>query len=141
MNNKEKITVKTKVKKQVDKVWEFWTKPEHITQWNFATDEWCCPVAKNDLKVGGKFSYKMEAKDGSIGFEYWGIYNTVKENKLLEINLGDHRKVKVEFLAEGDQTSIHETFEVEDTNTVEMQRLGWQAILDNFKKYTESIIS
>ena len=137
MKRKEKITVQTTVNAPIDQVWKYWTLPEHITQWNFASDDWCCPNAENDLRVGGKFNYRMEAKDGSLGFDFWGIYDTIKENELIEITLGDNRKVKVEFVAQDNSTGIIETFEVEEMNAVDMQRDGWQAILNNFKKFVE----
>ena len=138
MKRKEKITVQTTVNAPIDQVWKYWTLPEHITQWNFASDDWCCPNAENDFRVGGKFNYRMEARDGSMGFDFWGIYDTIIENELIEITLGDDRKVKVKFLAHDNSTKIIETFEVEDMNSSELQREGWQAILNNFKKYIET---
>jgi uncharacterized protein YndB with AHSA1/START domain len=132
------ITVENTVNAPVEKVWQFWTLPEHITQWNQASGDWHSPSAENDLRAGGKFLARMEAKDGSFGFDFWGIYDEVKTNELIAYTLGDSRKVKVDFLPAGNETKIVTTFEAENTNPVEMQRGGWQAILDNFKKYTES---
>lgn len=141
METKEKstiITVSTTVKAPIQKVWDFWTSPNHITQWNSASDEWHTPTAQNDLKAGGNFSYRMEAKDGSFGFDFGGIYNVVDENKFIEYTIADGRIVKISFASDGDVTKIVENFEAETTNSVELQQSGWQAILDKFKKYTEA---
>ena len=135
--NKTSITVESTVKAPVEKVWRFWTQPEHITKWAYASDTWHTPFAENDLKVGGKFMSRMEAKDGSVGFDFWGIYDAVIPNKYIEYTLGDERRVKIIFTGKDSETKITENFEAEGTNPVEMQRGGWQAILDNFKKYTE----
>jgi len=135
---KTTITVETMVKAPVEKVWKFWTLPEYITKWNSASDDWHTPRAENDLRVGGKFSARMEAKDGSFGFDFGGTYDAVKENELIEYTLGDDRKVVVYFTANGDETKVVETFEAESTNSIDMQKGGWQAILDNFKKYVEA---
>lgn len=131
------LTVTANVAAPVNKVWEYWNKPEHITQWAFASPEWHTPTASNDLRVGGSFSSRMEAKDGSMGFDFGGIYDVVEENKYIEYTLGDQRKVKITFTADGETTNISESFEAEGQNPVEMQQMGWQAILDNFKKYAE----
>jgi uncharacterized protein YndB with AHSA1/START domain len=133
-----KITVETTVKAPVEKVWEFWSAPGHITKWNAASDDWHTPRAVNDLRPGGKFSARMEAKDGSFGFDFGGVYDTVKEHQLIEYTIGDGRKVSVRFEGNGNETHVTETFEAEGTNPIEMQRGGWQAILDNFKRYTET---
>ena len=133
-----KITVETIVNAPVEKVWKYWSLPEHITKWCAASDDWHAPKAENDLTVGGKFTTRMEAKDGSFGFEFGGVYDVVKTNELIEYTLGDGRKVEIHFTANGNQTKVVETFDAESTNPVEMQQGGWQAILDNFKKYTES---
>jgi len=135
---KTKITVEATVHVPVEKVWESWTNPEHITKWCNASDEWHAPNATNDLRAGGKYSTRMEAKDGSMGFDFWGIYDEVKTNELLVSTLGDGRKVQVNFGSEGDATKIVETFEAESVNPVDMQQAGWQSILNNFKKYTEA---
>jgi len=140
METQEKkiVTVQNTVNAPVEKVWEYWTKPEHITKWNFASDDWHSPRAENDLRAGGKFVSRMEAKDGSFGFDFGGTYDEVEPNKYIEYTIGDGRKVKVNFTAKGDTTEVVESFEAENTNPVEMQKGGWQAILDNFKKYTET---
>jgi uncharacterized protein YndB with AHSA1/START domain len=132
------ITVQNTVKAPVEKVWQFWTSPEHITKWSYASDDWHTPFAQNDLRIGGKFLSRMEAKDGSFGFDFGGVYDEVKINKMIAYTIGDGRKVKINFSANGGETRIVETFEAENTNSIEMQRGGWQSILDNFKKYAES---
>lgn len=132
------ITVENTVNAPVEKVWKFWSGPEHITKWNNASDDWHTPWAKNDLRTGGQFSCRMEAKDGSFGFEFGGTYDEVKTNELIAYTMGDGRKVKVIFTSQGNATKVTETFEAETENSVELQRGGWQAILDNFKKYTEA---
>ncbi len=137
-SSKTKITVQTTVNAPVEKVWKYFNQPEHITKWNQASEDWHSPSATNDLRNGGTFSYRMEAKDGSFGFDFAGTFDEVKENELLEYTIGDGRKVVVSFNPEGDNTNVVETFEAEETNPIEMQRGGWQAILDSFKRYTEN---
>ena len=132
------ITVESTINAPVEKVWEFWSKPEHITKWNNASDDWHTPRAENDLRVGGKFSARMEAKDGSFGFDFGGVYDAVRENEYIEYTLGDNRKVNVNFIPQGNKTKVVESFDAESTHSVEMQKGGWQSILDNFKKYTEA---
>src|SRR5690348_6544629 len=134
---RQNITVESTVNAPVEKVWAYWTKPEHITKWNYAIDEWHCPRAENDARTGGKFSARMEAKDGSMGFDFGGVYDEVKDNEVIAYTMGDGRKVKVNFGTEGNRTHVIETFEAETMNPLEMQRGGWQNILDNFKNYTE----
>lgn len=136
--HKTKITVEITVNAPIEKVWEFWTKPEHIVNWGFASDDWHVPYADNDLQAGGKFKTTMAAKDGSFSFDFNGVYTKVEENSLIEYLVEDGRMVKIVFTAEGESTKIVETFEAEDQNPVEMQRGGWQAILDNFKKLVEA---
>ena len=138
-NTPTKITVEVTVNAPVEKVWRSWNEPQHIKNWCAASEDWHAPKAENDLRTGGTFSTRMEAKDGSFGFDFGGVYDNVKKNELIEYTMGDGRNVKVIFSPSGDQTKIVETFDAEATNSVEMQRGGWQAILDNFKKYTESI--
>lgn len=136
--NKSIITVETKVHSPIEKVWEYWTEPQHITKWSNASDEWHVPKAENDLRVGGAFLTRMEAKDGSFGFDFSGVYDEVRINEFIAYTIGDGRKVTITFIGEGDDTKVIEAFEAEATNPVEMQQAGWQAILDNFKKYSES---
>ena len=140
METQEKtlITVRNTVNAPVEKVWEYWTKPDHITKWNHASDDWHSPWAKADFSEGGSFSARMEAKDGSVGFDFGGVYDVIKPNEYIEYTIGDGRKVKVNFSKHGNTTDVEETFEAENTNPIEMQRGGWQAILDSFKKYTEN---
>ena len=138
-NSVKKITVEVTVNAPVGKVWEAWTKPEHIVKWNFATDDWYSPWAKADFREGGSFSARMEAKDGSMGFDFGGIYDVIRNNEFIEYTMGDDRKVQVEFSSSGNQTKVVETFDAENTHSLELQKNGWQAILDNFKKYVESI--
>ena len=138
-NAATKITVETTVNSPVEKVWKIWSEPQHITKWCAASEDWHAPKAENDLRTAGTFSTRMEAKDGSFGFDFGGVYDNVKKNELIEYTMGDGRRVLVIFSPSGDQTKIVETFDAETTNSVEMQKGGWQAILDNFKKYTESI--
>lgn len=133
------ITVETIIKAPIEKVWKSWTEPSHIINWNKASDDWHTPTAENDLKVGGKFSYRMEAKDGSFGFDFWGIYDKVKEHESIEYTMGDGRKTWITFTGWGNEIKVTETFVAENENSLELQKNGWQAILDNFKKYTENL--
>jgi len=132
------VSVHVIIHAPVEKVWEYFNSPEYIVKWNFASDDWFSPSATNDLRVGGKFNYRMEAKDGSFGFDFYGVYDEVIENELIEYTLGDNRKVKIMFYAMANKTEVVENFETEEENTVELQRTGWQAILDNFKKQVEN---
>src|ERR1700730_18175230 len=116
------ITVENTVKAPVEKVWQFWTLPEHITKWNHASDDWHSPSAENDLRQGGKFIARMEAKDGSFGFDFGGVYDEVKTNKIIAYTLGDGRKVKITFSSAGNETRVIETFEAENQNPIEMQK-------------------
>lgn len=138
-NTFAKITVTTTVNAPVEKVWQSWSAPEHIMQWCSASPEWHVPRAENDLRTGGKFLTRMEAKDGSMGFDFEGIYSEVETHKKIAYGMSDGRKVEITFEAAGDTTGITETFDAETQNPLEMQRGGWQAILDNFKNYTESV--
>jgi len=133
-----KITIKANVNVPITKVWEYWGAPEHITQWCMASDDWHAPSAENDLRTGGKFSTRMEAKDGSFGFDFGGIYDEVIDHKLIAYTMEDGRTVKITFEEKEGVTEIIETFDPEGENPIEMQRNGWQAILDNFKAYTET---
>ena len=135
---KTKITIQITVNAPVEKVWIYWTDPQHIVNWNAASDDWHTPWAENDLRVGGRFASRMEAKDGSIGFDFAGVYDDVKTNELIAYTIGDGRRVEVKFTGEGNKTRVTESFEAEDVNSIEMQRGGWQAILNNFKKYVEA---
>lgn len=132
------ITVSATINAPVEKVWKLWSEPAHIKQWNNASDDWHTPHAENDLREGGKFSSRMEAKDGSFGFDFGGVYDVVKTHELIAYTMGDGRTVKITFEGNGSTTTVTETFDAETTHSEDMQRAGWQAILDNFKKYTEA---
>jgi uncharacterized protein YndB with AHSA1/START domain len=136
--NKTTITIEAIVNVPVEKVWKLWTSPEHITKWNNASEDWHTTKAENDLRVGGKFLSRMEAKDGSFGFDFTGVYDQVKNNELIAYTMDDGRKASVTFTKTDDRTKIVTAFEAEEVNSIELQRTGWQAILDNFKKYAES---
>lgn len=131
------VTIEATINAPVEKVWKYWGEPEHITKWAFASPDWHTPHAENDLRTNGKFSTTMAAKDGSYSFEFGGVYTNVEPKKLAEYELGDGRKVSVKFQQTGNQTTIVQSFEAESENPVDMQRAGWQAILDNMKNYTE----
>jgi YD repeat-containing protein len=133
----EAITISTIVNSPIETVWSYWNEPQHITQWAFATDTWHAPHATNDLKAGGTFTTRMEAKDGSFGFDFSGTYDEVVTHELISYTLADGRSTKIEFIAQGNRTKIIETFDPENQNPIDMQKAGWQAILDNFKKYVE----
>ncbi len=134
---KSRITVEVLVSAPLAKVWECWTKPEHIMNWNFASEDWHCPKATNKLEVGSKFNYTMASKDGKMAFDFEGIYTEVKHLEKIAYELGDGREVDIVFSAEGNSTKVVETFDPEQINTMELQKIGWQAILDNFKKCVE----
>ena len=135
--SKEEITIEALVAAPVERVWHCWTEPDHITQWNFASDDWCCPSAENDLSPGGRYRARMEARDGSFGFDFEAVYDVVAEYEKLIYTITDGRKVTTAFHADGAATRVETTFDAEKENPVEMQRQGWQAILNNFKRYAE----
>lgn len=134
------ISIKAIIDSPIERVWKNWTLPEDIVKWNYASDDWYSPYAENDLRVGGKFNYRMEARDGSFGFDFTGIYESITENEVIEYTIDDGRKVRIDFIPFENKTEIVETFEVENINSIELQRDGWQAILDNFKKHVEKSI-
>jgi uncharacterized protein YndB with AHSA1/START domain len=133
-----KVTVEATISADTKKVWDYYTMPEHITNWNFANDDWQCPRAENDVRVGGKYNARMEAKDGSFGFDFEAVYNEVVDQKKLTYTMTDGRQSTTTFEDLGGTTKVTTTFDAEGVNDVDMQRAGWQAILDNFKKYTET---
>ncbi len=137
MPNSTPITVETIVNAPVAKVWTLWTEPEHIMNWNSASPDWHTPSATNDLREGGSFTSRMEAKDGSFGFDFGGTYTKVLEHEHIAYAMSDGRTVTVTFAEIGGKTFVSETFDPETENPPEMQRAGWQSILDNFKKYAE----
>lgn len=138
-NNKTVLTVTAIINAPVEKVWRIWTEPEHITKWNNASDDWHTPYAENDLKTGGKFLSRMESKDGSMGFDFSGIYDEIKMHERISYTIEDGRKIKITFIEQDGKTKIIESFEAENTYPIEQQQKGWQDILNNFKKYTEQV--
>ena len=135
---KTTITIEAVVKAPVEKAWTYYSEPKHITHWAFASDDWHAPHAENDLRKEGKFKTTMAAKDGSFSFDFEGVYTNVQPYQVIEYEIGDGRKVKITFSGNDNETKITAVFEAESESPIEMQRGGWQAILDNFKKYTES---
>lgn len=133
-----RISIETEVKASPAAVWNAWVSPEDITRWNFATDEWHCPKAEISLKLGGTFSYRMEAKDGSMGFDFEGMFTEIQPHRLIRFELEDSRVVTVEFLETAEGVRLVESFDAEDKNSAEQQKQGWQSILNNFKKHVES---
>jgi uncharacterized protein YndB with AHSA1/START domain len=133
------ITIQAIVSADRNKTWTCYTEPQHIVNWNFASDDWCCPAASNDLRSGGKYSARMEARDGSWGFDFEAVYDQVIEGEKLAYTMGDGRKAVIDFSNEGSSTVVRIVFEAEDMNPVDMQKAGWQAILNNFKKYVETL--
>jgi uncharacterized protein YndB with AHSA1/START domain len=132
------VTVKVTINASPNLVWEMFNNPKHIVNWNAASDDWHCPRAENELRVGGKSNIRMEAKDGSFGFDFKWVFTKIIEYKILEYTLEDNRKVSVEFENENGHTTLVQKFETETENSIELQKTGWQSILDNFKNYVES---
>lgn len=133
------IKIHTTVNAPREQVWKYWTEPEHIKNWNYASEDWHTPAVENDVRENGKFSWRMEAKDGSSGFDFVGIYTKIKKPENIKYTMDDGRKAELWFKEDGDATLVEETFEAEKENSRELQKNGWQAILNNFKKYVESI--
>lgn len=137
----EKITIQTEINAEMTNVWKSYTSAEHIVNWNFANDDWCCPSAKTELHVGGKYVARMEAKDGSFGFDFEAIYTEIIPEELLSYKLADERKVDVKFSKLDDsKIKVEVNFDAENENPIDLQRAGWQAILTNFKTYCEKTI-
>ncbi len=134
----KKIQVETMVTASIEKVWDYWNAPEHITKWAFASEEWECPYAENDLKEGGTFLTRMAAKDGSASFDLVGTYTKVVPHTTIEYTMLGGRTVSILFTETENGVKVTEEFEMENQNSEEMQRSGWQAILENFKKHTEN---
>lgn len=135
--NESTITVESIIEAPVEKVWIFWTQPEHITKWNYASDDWHCPSAENDLRTGGTYRARMEAKDGSMGFDFEATYDEVINHKKIAYTMTDGRQATTFFKSLDGKTKVTTSFDAENKNPVDMQKDGWQAILDNFKKYAE----
>lgn len=133
-----KITVETKIAAPVEEVWRAWTSPKDIRQWNAASEDWHTTAAEVDLRVGGTFCSRMEAKDGSMGFDFSGTYTIVVPHERIECSFGD-RNLVVEFLSCDDSVTVRETFDAEETHSIEQQREGWQAILNSFAKHVEGL--
>ena len=133
------ITVNALVNATIENVWDSWTNPKHVVNWNFASDDWHAPEASNDFQLGGKFVYTMAAKDGSFSFDFSGKFTEITMHKTISYLLDDGRKVDITFEMFEGQVMVIESFEAETENTEELQQMGWQAILNNFKKYTESL--
>lgn len=134
----EKITIDATVDAPLATVWERYTSPDHVTQWNFASDDWCCPSASNDMRVGGKYAARMEAKDGSFGFDFEAVYTDLAPQKSFTYVMPDGRAVTTSFENLGGKTRVTTVFDAETQNPVDMQRDGWQAILNNFKAHAEA---
>lgn len=132
-----KITIQAVIHAPVEKVWQYWNEPDHITKWNHASDDWHSPYAENDLRAGGRFLFRMEAIDGSFGFDFSGTYDEVVSHERISYTLDDGRKVQITFQSQNGKTEVIETFEAETTHPAELQKQGWQAILNNFKAYLE----
>ena len=132
-----KIQVETTVAAPLARVWDCWTDPAHIVHWNFASADWHCPKASNDLRAGGTFSYTMASRDGAMSFDFGGVYEEVAEHQKITYALADGRRVEVAFAAGADGTRVMEIFDPENVHPADMQRAGWQAILDNFRRYVE----
>ncbi|MFV8378402.1 SRPBCC family protein [Flavobacterium sp. LB3R33] len=132
------ITVQNTINASIEKVWELWTAPEHVMKWNNASEDWHTPFAENDLKVGGKFKYTMASKDGTMRFDFEGFYTNIVNPSLIEYKLADDRKVKITFESQKNGVLLIEKFDPETENSEALQQQGWQAILDNFKKYVEN---
>jgi uncharacterized protein YndB with AHSA1/START domain len=133
-----RISVEIEINAPLNEVWQAWINPQDISRWNFANDDWCCPSATIELRVGGTFNYRMEAKDGSMGFNFEGEFTGVVPMKSIAYKLADDRKVLVDFIEGASCIKVIETFDIEDENSAEQQRSGWLCILNNFKKFVES---
>ena len=133
-----KLTIHATINANRQKVWDYYTRPEHITKWNFADPSWHCPSAENDMRIGGKYRARMEAKDGSYGFDFEAVYTKLVDGERFTYVMPDGREASADFLDLGVKTDVIVKFDAETENPIEMQKAGWQAILDNFKKYTET---
>jgi len=133
-----KITVETLVNAKPRKIWDAWNTPADIKQWNTAQEDWHTTTSTIDLREGGTFLSRMEAKDGSAGFDFEGTYTRIVPDKVIEYRMSDGREVKIEFVERPDGVLVKETFDAETENTPELQRRGWQSILDNFGRYVEA---
>ncbi len=135
----QQVTIETVVNAPVATVWSSWTEPDHIIHWNFASDDWCCPSATSDLRVGGVYVARMEARDGSFGFDFSAVFGEVDVNRAITLNMDDGRTARTTFDVTPSGTVVRTVFDAEGENAIDMQRAGWQSILDNFRKYTETL--
>ncbi|MBN2618752.1 MAG: SRPBCC domain-containing protein [Spirochaetales bacterium] len=133
-----KISIEATINAENNKVWDYYTKPEHIIHWNFASDDWCCPMAENNMVVGGKYFARMEARDKSFGFDFITIYKEIRDKEYFLYTMEDGRDVSVSFAGIDNITNIKIVFDAEKNNSEDLQKNGWQAILNNFKKYVEN---
>ena len=136
----EQITVEALVAAPLDTVWQCWTEPDHVTQWNFASDDWCCPSAETDLRVGGRYKARMEAKDGSFGFDFAASFEEVAPRQAITLLMDDGRRARTTFEPADGMTKVTTVFDAEAENSRDMQRDGWQSILDNFKVHAEDVV-
>tara|TARA_R110000744_G_scaffold144102_3_gene256118 strand:+ start:621 stop:1037 length:417 start_codon:yes stop_codon:yes gene_type:complete len=136
--SRQQITIDTTIAADIARVWAAFTTPADITQWNFASDDWCCPHAQVDLRMGGSYKARMEAKDGSVGFDFEGVYKELEHCRVLTLALGDGREARTTFETVGTATKVSTVFDAETENPIELQRDGWQAILNNFKRHVEA---
>ena len=138
MNSRIKIKISVEINESIKRVWRYFTFPAHVCRWNHASDDWHCPEAVSEFAVNGKFSYRMEAKDGSFGFDFSGTFLEIIEYEKIVYILDDNRKVEINFVVDGDKVIVTEEFEAEEINSIELQQMGWQAILNNFKNLCEN---
>jgi uncharacterized protein YndB with AHSA1/START domain len=139
MNTARTITVQVTVNVSVEKAWMVWNEPEHITKWCTGSPDWHTPHAENDLRIGGRLFSRMEAKDGSAGFDFVATYTDIVNRKTIAYTMEDERNVKITFSNDGKTTTLVETFDAENENPIELQKEGWQTILNNFKEHVESL--
>lgn len=139
MVDASKITVEVLIDADIGNAWKAFISPDSVTKWNFASDTWVCPKAGNDFREGGAFNYRMESRDGKAGFDFYGEYTSILEHRRIEYRLGDGREVLIEFEDRHGKTRVVERFDPESANSLELQKSGWQAILDNYKNYVEGI--
>lgn len=139
MEKFEKIHIETLVDGPMDVVWKCYTSPEDIVKWNTASEDWHTTKSENNLVVGGRFLSRMEAKDGQFGFDFSGVYDRILAFERIDYTLDDQRKVSVHFTGKGKQTAVSIDFDAEKTNPLDMQKLGWQSILDNFNRYVSAL--
>lgn len=134
----EKIIISSYVNAKTEKVWQYYNQANHIVNWNFASDDWCCPKVESDFIEGGKYVARMEAKDGSFGFDFEAVFDEIREPERVAYTMADGRRAEIKFKPEGEFTLVKISFDPDQSHSKEMQQEGWQAILNNFKKYVET---